>query len=147
MPQRLTLAGLADSLRPGGTVYLPGSAAEPTPLLDVWRAEPDRTRGLAILHSFVPGINAFDMDALDPSAVVTGLFMQPAWQRAQAERRFRHLPLSYSGFVRHIGGMQGPDTCIVHVAPPDARGRCSFGAAVEFTPLVQRTQPPAPSPC
>jgi acyl-CoA hydrolase len=137
MPPTLTLSELADSLVPGRTVFMPGSAAEPTPLLELWRSDPARTRSLRLLHSFVPGINAFDMDSLDASAVVTGLFMQPAWQRAQASGRFRHLPLSYSGFVRYIGESAPVDTCVVHVAPPDAHGHCSLGPAVEFTPLVQ----------
>jgi acyl-CoA hydrolase len=137
VPPTLTLSALADSLVPGQTVFMPGAAAEPTPLLDLWQSDPARTRSLRLLHSFVPGINAFDMDGLDASAVITGLFMQPAWQRAQAAGRFRHLALSYSGFVRHIGEMQPVDTCVVHVAPPDANGHCSLGPAVEFTPLVQ----------
>ena len=137
MPRPLTVAELAGDLHAGETVFLPGSAAEPTPLLEHWRDDPERTRGLHLLHSFVPGINALDVDALDPSAVVTGVFMQPAWQRAQAEGRYRHLPVSYSGFVRHLRASPPVDTCIVQVAPPDGAGRCSLGPAVEFTPLVQ----------
>ena len=134
-PRRLTLAALARSIGPG-LVYLPGSAGEPTPLLDAWRAEPGLSGGLHLLNSFVPGINTLDMDALDAGTVATGLFMQPALQAAQAAGRFRHLPLSYSGFVRHIREHVAPDVCVVHVAPPQD-GRCSLGPAVEFTPLVQ----------
>lgn len=136
MPRRLTLRQLAESLAPGGLTYIPGSAGEPTPLLDLWREDPGLTKGLRALTSFVPGINSWDLDALHGSAVVAGLFMQPAWQAAQAAGRFRHLPMAYSGFVRHVGEMEPADTCVVHVSPPE-RGRCSLGPAVEFTALVQ----------
>jgi acyl-CoA hydrolase len=137
MPRRLTLDQLAAAFTPGETIYIPGSAGEPTPLLEHWRSDPERTRGLRILTSFVPGINGFDIDALHDSAIVTGLFMQPAYQAAQAAGRFRHLPLPYSGFVRTVRESPGVDTCLVHVAPPDAAGRYSLGPAVEFTSLVQ----------
>ena len=137
MPRLLTIPQLADTLAGGGLAYIPGSAGEPTPLLDLWAADPERTRDARILTSLVPGINTLAMDGLHPTATVTGLFMQPAWQAAQAAGRFRHLPLSYSGFVRHVRERVAADTCVVHVSPPDAAGRCSLGPAVEFTPLVQ----------
>ncbi len=135
MPAALTLTELAETLT--GLTYIPGSAAEPTPLLELWASDPDRTRGAQILTSLVPGINSLSLDHLHPTATVTGLFMQPAWQAAQAAGRFRHVPLSYSGFTRHVRERVRPDTCVVHVSPPDRAGRCSFGPAVEFTPLVR----------
>ena len=137
MPRTLTVPQLAEELAGGGLTYIPGSAGEPTPLLDLWAADPERTRGARILTSLVPGINGMAMDALHPSSTVTGLFMQPAWQAAHAAGRFRHLPLSYSGFVRHVRERVAADACVVHVSPPDAAGRCSLGPAVEFTLLVQ----------
>lgn len=137
MPRTLTVPQLADELAGGGLTYIPGSAGEPTPLLDLWAANPERTRDARILTSLVPGINRLVMNALHPTATVTGLFMQPSWQAAQAAGRFRHLPLSYSGFVRHVRDRVAADTCVVHVAPPDGAGRCSLGPAVEFTSLVQ----------
>ena len=137
MPRSLTLNQLASSFMPGELVYVPGSAGEPTPLLDRWRDDPGRTRGLQILNSFVPGINALDMAVFDSSTTVTGLFMQPALQAAHASGQFRHLPMTYSGFVRHVRERVTADACVVHVTPPDAHGRCSLGPAVEFTALVQ----------
>ena len=137
MPRLLTIPQLADTLAGGGLTYIPGSAGEPTPLLDLWAADPERTRDARILTSLLPGINTLAMDGLHPTATVTGLFMQPAWQAAQVAGRFRHLPLSYSGVVRHVRERVAAETCVVHVSPPDAAGRCSLGPAVEFTPLVQ----------
>jgi acyl-CoA hydrolase len=133
--QHVTLEGLAERIRPGALTFLPGSAGEPAPLLDLWRADPERTRGLHLLTSAIPGINAMRSEDWDPSAMVTGLFMQPGLRAAQAEGRFRHLPVSYGAFVRDLARLSF-DTAVVQVAPPDAEGRCSLGPAVEFTPLV-----------
>lgn len=137
MPQAVSIDAMADSFRPGERVYLPGSAGEPTALLTALAARPECSRGLRILSSAVPGINRMAPDELDPSATVTGLFMQPGLRRAQHEGRFRHLPIAFSAFVEHVRDRVATDTCVVQVSPPDAAGRCSFGAAVEFTPLVQ----------
>ena len=137
MPRTVSIAAMADSFRPGERVYLPGSAGEPTALLAALAARPERSRGLRILSSAVPGINRLELDELDPSATVTGLFMQPGLRRAQREGRFRHLPIAFSAFVEHVRDRVAMDTCVIQVSPPDAAGRCSFGAAVEFTPLVQ----------
>lgn len=133
----VSVAALADALRPGERVFLPGSAGEPVALLNELAARPECSRGLRILSTAVPGINRSSPDDLDPSVVTTGLFMQPRFGRAQREGRFQHLPLSFAGFVEHIRDRMAIDTCVVHVSPPDAAGRCSLGAAVEFTPLVQ----------
>ena len=137
MPRSVTIDAMADAFRPGERLYFPGSAGEPLALMTALAARPERSRGLRILSSAVPGINRMALDELDPSAEVTGLFMQPGLRRAQSEGRFRHLPLSFAGFVEHVCERVAIDTCVVHVAPPDAAGRCSLGAAVEFTPLVQ----------
>jgi acyl-CoA hydrolase len=128
---------LADAIRPGESVFLPGSAGEPVALLKAFAARPEISRGLRILSSAIPGINELALDQLDPSAEVTGLFMQPSLRRAQREGRFKHLPISFYGFVKHLRDRPPLDVCVVQVAPPDAAGRCSLGPSVEFTPLVQ----------
>jgi acyl-CoA hydrolase len=135
-PRMVTLDQLADAIRPGERIYVPGSAGEPAALVDRLFADPERTRRLDLLTSFIPGINVLPADRLHHSTRVTGLFMQPNLRQAHAAGRYRHLPLSYSGFVRHIADRVEVDTCLVQVSAPDAAGRCSLGPAVEFTPLV-----------
>jgi acyl-CoA hydrolase len=137
MPTRLAIDAMADAIQPGESLYLPGSAGEPTALLAALSRRPERTVGVRILTSAVPGINKLPLDALDPSAEMTGLFMQPDFRKAQRDGRFRHLPLSFAGFVKHVRERVDVDTCVVQVSPPDAAGQCSLGAAVEFTALVQ----------
>jgi len=136
MPRSVSVVAMAAAFRPGERVYLPGSAGEPAPLWAALLAQPDLSRGLDITSTAVPGINRLPLDALDSSAVATGLFMQPSLRALQREGRFRALPLSFAGFVQHVRERLALDTCVVHVAPPDAAGRCSLGAAVEFTALA-----------
>ena len=136
MARIVPVEAMADAFRPGERVYLPGSAGEPSALIAALVDRPVRSRRLRILSSAVPGINTLPVDALDPTAEVTGLFMQPGLRRAQREGRFHNLPLSFAGFVQHVQSQLVIDTCVVHVAPPNAAGRCSLGPAVEFTALV-----------
>jgi len=131
-------AGLAGLLSPGERVFIPGSSGEPMGLMDALYAAPERTRDLAITTTFVPGINPLRVDALHPSARVTGLFMQPGLRAAQASGRFRHLPLSYAACVRELERHAGFDVCVIQVSPPDAQGRCSLGPLAEFVPAALR---------
>lgn len=136
MTRFVPIAAMADALQPGERIFLPGSTGEPVALLAELAARPERSRGLRILSTAVPGINRVALEDLDASVVMSGLFMQPGLTQAQREGRFKHLPLSFAGFVEHIRDRVAIDTCVVHVSPPDAEGRCSLGSAVEFTPLV-----------
>jgi acyl-CoA hydrolase len=133
----VSISTFAEAISPGESLYMPGSAAEPVALLEQMAERPERMRDLRILTSAVPGISCVAPDDLHASVEITGLFMQPGLRRAQQEGRFLHLPVSFSGFVDHVRERVSVDTCVVTVSPPDAQGRCSLGASVEFTPLVQ----------
>ena len=123
---------MAEAFRPGERLYLPGSTGEPLALLSALAARPERSRGLRILSSAVPGINGMALDGLDRDIEVTGLFMQPGLRAAQRDGRFRQLPLSFAGFVDHVRDRVTVDTCVVQVAPPDASGR--GGSSVSGSP-------------
>lgn len=131
------LTTVLDRIRPGHRVFVAGSSGEPTALIEAWRADPDRTRGLDIVTSAVPGINRLAVADLHPTASLTGLFMRPDLDTAHRDGRYRHLPLSYGGFARALSdGAFAFDVCIAQVSPPDETGRHSLGPAVEFLPLV-----------
>ncbi|MYM00153.1 hypothetical protein GR702_20585 [Novosphingobium sp. FGD1] len=133
----MSLEAILDTIRPGDTVFVAGSTGEPTALLDAWGQDPERTRGLQIVTSAVPGINALDLGAWHPSCQVTGLFMQPAFRSLHEARRYHWLPLSYGGFTKHLRECSTPpDTCVVQVSPPGPDGRHSLGFAAEFMPVV-----------
>jgi acyl-CoA hydrolase len=136
MPPLLEEHLLASLVRPGQWVYVPGASGAPEPFMDALAADPARSAGLKMLTTYVAGINRLDIEALSPSARVTGLFMQPSLATAQREGRYRMLPMSYGGFVQHLEDEVEIDLTVVQVSPPDAQGRCSLGPAVEFMPVV-----------
>ncbi|MEA3132323.1 MAG: hypothetical protein QOG17_169, partial [Gammaproteobacteria bacterium] len=127
------LAGLIDS---DGLVYVAGASGAPTAFVSELLREPDLTRDTRVLTTYVPGINSLDLSRFHPSAQVTGLFMQPGFSTAQRDGRFRALPMSYSGFVRHLRDQVDIDLAVLQVAAPDAHGECSLGPAVEFMPIA-----------
>lgn len=128
-----TLSRVIDAIPPGSRVFLPGATTAPTALLKAWGNDPDRTRHMDIVTSMVPGINDFNPGLLHPSARVSGLFMQPSFCASQRAGQFRHLPLSFGGFVAELPHLPVFDVCVVQVAPPDGDGRCSLGPCVELT--------------
>ena len=96
------------------------------------------TRDARLLTTYVPGINALELDRLHPSGQVTGLLMQPSLAAAQRGGRFRALPMSYAGFVKHISENVDIDLAVIQLSAPDEHGMCSLGPAVEFMPAVLR---------
>jgi len=138
MPQPIRTSRLAELPLTGAKLYLPGSSGAPLAFMRWLVEDPERSAGLDLLTSYVPGINTLDMARLHPTARVTGLFMQPGLAAAQRERRYRILPLSYAGFTRHLREGDALGLSVVQLSPPDAKGRCSLGPAAEFTPVALR---------
>lgn len=139
MRRALSVGQLADIVRPGDLVYVPGGVTTPVPFLEALQSDSERSRGLRILTSIAPGVaNPLDPNRLNETAVVTGLFMQPGLTEAQRVGRYRALPVSYAGFVSHLQESETIDLAVVQTSPPDTDGRCSLGPSVEFTPLVLR---------
>ena len=138
MPRLPDVNALCALIRPGERVFLSSATGEPIAIVDAWLADPEAIKDVELITSFVPGVNPLPIGRFHPDTRVTGLFMHPGLDDAARDGRFRHLPLSYAGFVRHIRSAMELDTLIVHVAPPDANGRCSLGPTVEFVPELLR---------
>lgn len=130
------LKAVLDAARPGQRVFVSGSTGEPTALIEAWVEDPDRTRGLEIVSTAVPGINTFPLEALHPTATLTTLFAHSSHAAALKAGQVRHLPTSYGGFVSLLrSGRFDFDLCIAQGGRlPD--GAASLGPAVEFLPLV-----------
>jgi 4-hydroxybutyrate CoA-transferase len=125
-----------ERLLPGERVFVPGASGAPTVWMESLLAEPSYSEGLSITTTYVPGINRLALDHLHGSAAVSGLFMQPDLAKAQARKAYRHLPLSYAGFLRDIARQPPFDVAVIQVAPPDSAGQCSLGPSVEFNRVV-----------
>jgi acyl-CoA hydrolase len=136
MPSGVSLDKLSTLVAPGDLVYLPGASGAPLAFVDALLNDKERSAGLQLLTSYVPGINALDIERLHATAKVTGLFMQPGLSAAQRDGRYRALAMTYAGFVRHVQDSVTPDLTVVQVSPPDSNGRCSLGPAVEFMPEI-----------
>lgn len=132
----LDTSDLAGLFKPGQRLFIPGSSGAPSSVLRALERDSSLSAGLDIQCSLVPGINDLNIEALAPDCRVSGLFMQPAWANAQREGRYRALPASYAGFVRELNSRAEFDWLVVQVSPPDERGHCSLGPAVEFVPTV-----------
>jgi acyl-CoA hydrolase len=136
MPTVIDETALAHLVRPHQLVFVPGSSGAPQAFMDDVLRDPARSDGMRLLTTYVPGINRLDIDALAASVRVTGLFMQPSLSAAQCDRRYRILPMSYNGFVRHVRENVDIDLAVVQLSLPDAQGRCSLGPAAEFMPVA-----------
>ncbi|PMS30447.1 4-hydroxybutyrate CoA-transferase [Trinickia symbiotica] len=136
MAEYIAEAELAQLVKPQHHIFIPGSSGEPSAFMSALLREPNRTQHAHILTSYVPGINKLDIDRFHPTAAVSGLFMQPGLHDAQRDERYRFLPVTYAGFVRHIRENVELDLTVLQVSPPDEEGLCSLGPAVEFVPTV-----------
>jgi len=130
------LEALWRELRPGQTVFLPGTTGESLALAEALRADPGRAEGLHFLGMQVPGMN----ETLDYAGLADGTsfttFMLPGCMKASfAAGRVDLVPRTYWGAARQMAATPC-DVALAHVSPPDAAGRCSLGLASDFTPLV-----------
>ncbi|CAB3735764.1 acetyl-CoA hydrolase/transferase family protein [Paraburkholderia rhynchosiae] len=136
MAEYIAEAALAQLVKPHDHIFIPGSSGEPSAFMSALLCESDGTKDLRILTSYVPGINKLEIDRFAPTASVSGLFMQPGLRDAQRDGRYRFLPITYAGFVRHLQENVELDLIVIQTSPPDDDGLCSLGPAVEFAPTA-----------
>ena len=117
-------------------MFVPGSSGAPVAFMTELLADRAYSRDVHLLTTFVPGINALHSEMMHASATITGLFMQSGLSCAQRDGRFRALPLSYAGFVRHLRERINIDLAVLQVSMPDDNGQCSLGPSVEFAPVA-----------
>ncbi|MFT3721670.1 acetyl-CoA hydrolase/transferase family protein [Pseudorhodoferax sp.] len=132
------LQSLVGLVEPGQSVYVAGGLTPPSAWVEALQHDPERSRGLHITTTVAPTFpNPFDVDRLHPSCVLTGPMMRPDLSEAQRQGRYRALPLTFIGFLRHLAE-QTFDLGVIQVAPADAHGRWSLGPSVEFLPAALR---------
>ena len=133
---RVNPADIWDMVAPGETVFMPGSAGEPRPVLEAWLSGNMADKALTLVTSFVPGINRPPLERAGPSARLVGLFPMFNSETRRAISAADVLPLSYFGFVKALKSGFRVDTAIITVAPPNRNGDCSLGPLVEFLPSM-----------
>jgi len=116
-------------LRPGDGIVVGNLSAEPAGLVEaVWRAaaavdDLEVFLGMS-LHDHAPlvppGVRVRSYGGLGRTGRVPGLEV---------------VPVNYSALPRLFAERRVPaDVVLLHVSPPDADGRCSFGAAADYLP-------------
>lgn len=121
-------------LTTGRRIYIPGSSGEPKGFLAAAQAQPDLLANCQIVTSFISGINSFDFLAASQTATLTSFFPLPT-AMPSSQQRTRVVPISYFEIDGYLA-RKGVDVVVAQVSPPDARGRCSLGPCVEFTPTA-----------
>jgi 4-hydroxybutyrate CoA-transferase len=135
MPSSSDPRDILNLLSPGMRVFVHAGASLPRDFLDALSAEPDRARGVEFIGAFIPGVNNFDFAALAPDARMITTFGGAFHRKLPARERIHVLPKGYMSFVRYLADQEF-DLAIVHVAPPAADGRCSYGINQDFVPLA-----------
>ena len=134
MARAANVDAIANSFHRHERVFLPGSAGECAALTEALCGSD--APPLHISASFIPGINPIPLARLPAGSTFENMFADAGVDGAQQAGAFQHLPLSYSACVKYFKEHATFDACVVQVAPPGADGRCSLGAAVEFTPII-----------
>ncbi|HEY0526977.1 MAG TPA: acetyl-CoA hydrolase/transferase C-terminal domain-containing protein [Stellaceae bacterium] len=135
-PIRIDADDVPRLLRPGMTVFVEGSTAEPLPLAEALARAPEASAGVTYAGVLIPGINRFDYAGLHPEARAVAFFVGPAQRASFAAGRVRLLPLHYSAQYAWLETVCPVDLALIQVAPPDAAGNCSLGAVADFVPAV-----------
>lgn len=136
MPKEIAVEDVPSLLKPGMTVFLQGASGEPTPFYEALKAAPEASDGVHYVGCLIPGINRHDPAGWHPNARATGFFVGPDQAASFAARRFRYLPLHYSGIYAYLASLPPMDMALVQVAPPDRDGMCSLGVSLDFQPAV-----------
>ncbi len=124
-------------LKPGERVYLQGGPGECLAFVDLLKANPGCAQGVELWSCLVPGINTFDYGSLPQGPTVVTFMASPALEPSIASGRTRIDAMPYSEIGALLARMEF-DLAILHVAPPDESGLCSFGIACEAPGLVWR---------
>ena len=125
-----------DLLRPGMTVFVQTAAAEPLALIDAISARPETAAGVHFVYPLVPGVNRTDLTAFHDDALMTGFFAPRELHGSIASGKMRLIPLLYSAAYDYVCRESRYDLALIQLAPPDDRGRCSFGVTGAFEPDV-----------
>ncbi|MBV8168617.1 MAG: 4-hydroxybutyrate coenzyme A transferase [Alphaproteobacteria bacterium] len=134
MPRTLRPADLADLARPGHAVFVAGATAEPTAILDAWRAA-RCLDGVTLVGVQIPGLDRVVPEAFGDTCRVRTAFLSPALRPGFAAGRVELLPMHHAAFYRWLV-TAAIDLAVFQVAPPDRDGRCNLGPGVDLLPAL-----------
>ncbi len=124
-------------MRPGQRVYFQGGPGECEAFYNLLRDNPGLANGVELWSCLIPGINQLDYGSLPGDVTLTTFMASTTLEPSIASGRTRLTPMPYSEIAEVMAGMAF-DLVVLHVAPADRAGNCSFGIACDMGPLVWR---------
>lgn len=135
MTRTATLDQVVALLRPGMTVFVPGTSGESLAFFEALRRAPEKSAGVRFVGVQFPGINQSEYIGLHPAATLRAYFAQPSLRGPMAEGRVDLLPVDYTGAWQDLQTLR-IDMALAQVSPPGADGRMSLGICHDFLPAV-----------
>lgn len=130
-----TIQDFLAGLRPGQRVFFQGGTGECLQLYNALRDDPGVASGVEFWSCLIPGINRHDYGSLPGSVRLVTFMASPALEPSISSGQTELRAMPYSQIGETLAAMAF-DHVLLHAAPPDAQGRCSFGVACDTPALV-----------
>lgn len=141
MSQHRTALEALAPLRPGMNLFLHGTSATPTPLLEAL-VQRDDLRDITIYHLHLCGEVPFVDPRYQDRFRSVSLFTGPALRKPIEEGRADYIPIFLSDIPHLIrSGKLKIDAMLLQLSPPDQHGHCTLGTAVEAARAGADTAP------
>ena len=127
---------VAERLEPGMTVFVAGTAAQPSAILDALSHHADRCAGVRFVSVSIPGINGVDFSAYHAQTISTAFFATPENRVSIASGRVDFVPLQYRAIFDYLAHDLPVDVVMVQLPPVGEAGVMSLGISVDFVPAV-----------
>lgn len=122
-------------MRPGQRVYFQGGPGECELFYNLLRDNPGLANGVELWSCLIPGINQLDYGLLPGDVRLRTFMASTSLEPSIATGRTTVTPMPYSEIAQVMADMTF-DLVVLHVAPADRAGNCSFGIACDMGPLV-----------
>jgi 4-hydroxybutyrate CoA-transferase len=133
----VTAAEAVAGIRSGESVYIHGSSAAPSVLLDALVARANELEDVRIVHMHIEGPGPHLRPEMAGHFRHTALFIGPNARDAVNEGRADYVPTFLSDVPNLFRrGIVPLDAVLINVSPPDEHGFCSLGTSVEATPAA-----------
>ncbi|CAA0083933.1 acetyl-CoA hydrolase/transferase family protein [Zhongshania aliphaticivorans] len=122
--------------KPGDTVFIPGSAGEPSELTEILVNQAELAPGVTFITSFVPGINTRNLCNAETDRKMAVFFMQGQFRSDYEKGAIKFRPISFKQIQQYLTADNTRiDWIVAQVAAP-IDGQCSLGPHAEFLPSL-----------
>ena len=127
---------VAERLKPGMTVFVAGTSAEPRATLDALSRHADRCAGVRFVSVSIPGINGVDFSAYHAETQSTAFFATRENRDSIASGRVDFVPLQYRAIFDYLEHDMPVDVVLLQLPEVKDTGVMSLGVSVDFVPAV-----------